>query len=315
MGFCHDVEIFLGLPAHEDDFLAGREVDTPRFHGDNIREPHTSMPGAMALLVDLTSIWGEVTSHAYRAKNRSEVKYKSFYLKYYEQTTQRLRDWEASVPDHLKYSPENTTRSIQEEYFGDYFVLHALACVIGMKLGRIGRFELLDDEINRRNIQVAMYFARRLLTIVTSLSRMIFLPHGRDIDFALSQPFPGYAMLSACDILSSGSNVGSLASLNNNQLGDAKSVIQQLCRYWAQSKRQYSAIDNLQSLLSAHTMSGDNESRRLRMTNAVEKSFLPDSHDILYGVPDELFYDAVLSIDVDVDPNTSISPRKGSSPK
>lgn len=296
MGLIHDVEVFLRLPCRNQEFVDGlNPAKVPHFHGDSVREAHTTEPGSMALLVDVASIWGDVTGNAYKAINRSSVVYRNYYIRYFDQTRDRMQSWVNSLPDRLRMTPENTIQAIRGGYFSKYYVLHGVFCLIGMKLGRIGRCDLLDDDIKRRNLKVSMFYARRWLAIVSQLSKAIWEYPGKDIDFALVQPFPGYSITNAVDILSSGGHTDRLASLTNKELEDCKTVVTQGSNYWIINGKQRKFIDDRQGLLSAHSMrGGEDTSEKLRIPDAIDRSFLPSTHDIVYGVSDELFYDVVL---------------------
>ena len=294
IGFIHDVEIFLRMPSTNENFIHGRDTSVPHFHGDSIREEHVSEPGSMALLVDIASIWGEVTSNAYRARTRSEVVYKDWYLKHWDQTIERLKHWEHSLGPKYEYSPENTARSIREGYFGDYFIVHSVHCITGMMLGRIGRFKLLDEDTIRRNIQFSFFHARRLLDIVSLLSHATSQPYSEDIDFALSQPFPGYCILCACDVASSGGELSKLTRLPNNELAQAKAVLERIARYWTTAEKHRNIIEERQKLLSAHSMSGGEEPKKIHLAEPMDKCLVPEDHDLIYGISDELFYEAIL---------------------
>lgn len=294
IGFINDLEIFLRMPNTNQNFNDGRDMQVPHFHGDSIREAHVAEPGSMALLVDIASIWGDVTSNAYRARSRSEVVYKEMYLRHWDQTAERMNRWEASLGSKYEFSADNTMRSMREGYFGDYFIIHAVHCVTGMMLGRIGRFRLLDEEIIRRNVRFSFKYARRLLSIISLLSRTTSQPYNQDIEFALSQPFPGYCILCACDIVSSGGETSELTLLPNNELAQAKKVIERIATNWTTAEQQRDTIEGRQKLLSAHGITGGVERKVIRLSDSMEKCLVPDDHDLIYGISDDLFYDVIL---------------------
>lgn len=292
MGFIHDVEVFVRMPSTNQSYNLGQDMQVPHFHGDSIREVHVSEPGSMALLVDIASIWGDVTSNAYRARTRSEVVYKDWYLKHWDGTLERMHQWEASLGPKYEYSVENTTRSLQEGYFGDYFIIHAVHCVTGLMLGRLGRFKLLDDDTIRRNVQFSFKYARRLLSIVSMVDRATTKPYSEDMEFALLQPFPGYCILCACDVVSSGGERSELTLLPNNELAQAKAVIERIASHWTTAVQHRNIIEERQKLLSAHSITAGVENR-IHLRDPMEKCLVPDDHDLIYGISDELFYDAI----------------------
>ncbi|KAI9726085.1 MAG: hypothetical protein M1828_002093 [Chrysothrix sp. TS-e1954] len=307
MGSIHDIQVFLRLPMNEKAFIEGNDVITPCFNGNTVREPFVGEPSDMAMLVGIITIYGLVTGHAYRAQNRSKAVYGDFYHSYCYQVQQKLDDWDSCLPDRYQYSAENTTRSIKEGYFGTYFVLHSVYCVVAMKMGRLGRYELLDDDIIRRNLCRSMYFARRYLKIVNELSSCIYGREARnpEIEYSLVQPFPGFVITSACDVVTSGGSIATLKVLGNNELENAKKVLTQIGRFWRAGAAQRNSVEERQRELSARVMS-DPEGKTIRMTGVrpMDKSHLPDDHDMLYNVSDELFFAAIADLDAGSDGRT-----------
>lgn len=299
MGQIHDIELFLHLPTHERDYEAGNEVPTAAFGGEEVREPHVAEPSPMALLVEITSIWGDVTGNSYRSVNRVPSIYVAYYEDYFRRTKERMRGWVESLPERLQYSKGNIQRALQEGYFTDFYVLQAIYHLVGMKLGRTGRVDILPDEIKRRNLRMTRCYASRFLRIIHVLAYQIYKPPNDDIDLALSQPFPGYVILNACDVISAGGRMCDLNTMTNRQLNDAKQVLEQGSRFWAVNQKQCRAIDDRQGYLSALGMNGGNDTDRMRVDNAIDRSFLPENHDLVYKVEDKLFWDVVLSPESD----------------
>ena len=304
MGQIHDIEVFLRMPSHDNDYVAGRDVETASFGGEDVREQHASDPSAMALLVEVTSIWGDVTGNSYRSVNRHPSIYVPYYEEYFRRTKERMSAWVNSLPSHLKYSRENIQKAIQGGYFTEFYVLQAIFHLVGMKLGRTGRVDILPEHIKRRNVKMARCYAIRFLRIVHALAQQIYQGPNEDIDLALSQPFPGYVILNACDVLSAGGKTSTLASMANRELEDAKAVLEQGGKFWAVNHKQCHAIDDRQAHLSAMSMSSKNDTMRVK--DAIDRSFLPENHDLVYRVDDKLFWEIALERDSDEkDPLTS----------
>ena len=297
MGQIHDVELFLRLPTHERDYEAGREMPTPAFGGEDVREVHTTEQSPMALLVEVTSIWGDVTGNSYRSVNRVPAVYVEYYEDYFRRTKARMRAWKESLPDHLKYSRANIQRAITEGYFTDFYILQAVYHLVGMKLGRTGRVDILPDHVKRRNLRMTRAYASRFLRVIHALAMQIYKSPSDDVDLALSQPFPGYVILNACDVISAGGRMADLNSMTNHELNDAKMVLEQGAKFWAVAQKQCRAIDDRQGYLSALGMSGGNSTERMRVDNAIDRSFLPENHDLVYKVDDALFWDVILELE------------------
>ena len=251
----------------------------------------------MALLVEITSIWGDVTGNSYRSVNRHHTIYVNYYEEYFRRTKDRMRAWVSSLPERLRYSRENISRAIQGNYFTDFYVLQAIFHLVGMKLGRTGRVDLLPDHIKRRNLRTARCYAIRFLRIVNALAQQIKQPPTDDIDLALSQPFPGYVILNACDVLSAGGKTSTLAHIMNNELEDSKSVLEQGGKFWTVNQKQCRAIDDRQVHLSTLSMNSKHETMRVR--DAIDRSFLPENHDLVYRVDEKLFWEVIAERDVE----------------
>ncbi|KAL9088852.1 MAG: hypothetical protein Q9159_002815 [Coniocarpon cinnabarinum] len=299
MGQIHDVELFLRLPMHEQDYAAGLDQTTATFGGEEVREAHDGEPSPMALLVEITSIWGDVTGNSYRSVNRVPSIYVDYYEDYFRRTKARMQAWVQSLPQHLTYSKANIQRAIQEGHFTDFYVLQAIYHLVGMKLGRTGRVDILPEEIKRRNFRMTRCYAHRFLKIIHALAEQIYKPPNDDIDLALSQPFPGYVILNACDVLSAGGKLTDLNRMTNSELNDAKMVLEQGSKFWAVNCKQCGAIDDRQGYLSALGITGgETVTDKRRIESAIDRSFLPENHDLVYKIDDELFWDVVLTMEL-----------------
>lgn len=298
MGQIHDIELFLRLPSHDSDYEEGCEVPTATFGGEDVRETHVVEPSAMALLVEITSIWGDVTGNSYRSVNRHQAIYVNYYEDNFRRTKERMRAWVASLPERLKYSRENITKAVQGGYFTDFYVLQAIFHLVGMKLGRTGRVDLLPDHIKRRNLRMARCYALRFLRIVNALAQQVYQAPSDDIDLALSQPFPGYVILNACDVLSAGGKTSHLARMTNGELEDSKLVLEQGGKFWTVNQKQCNAIDDRQGHLSAMSMN-NSQGDTMRVKDAIDRSFLPENHDLVYRVDEKLFWDIVMERDIE----------------
>ena len=291
MGFINDLEVFLRLPCTNASFERDTAEETPHFHGDSIRGEFTHEPGALALLVDAASMWGDVTSNAYRAKNRSRVVYKDFYNRHWDDITRRLDHWESSLPVRMRYSPANTAKAVRNGYFGDYLVLHATYAITGTMLGRIGRHSLLDRSMIKRNVKFTLTIARRLLNIIQEMFDETNSVYSDDVDFAISQPFVGFSILNACDVLSSGGIKEDLSRFINGELESAKKIVKHVARFWCQGDLHRQALEKRQADISARVM-GMRLGDRARLSEAMETRLVPPDHDMIYSISEELFYEA-----------------------
>ena len=289
----HDQDIFTRLPIPEENYRRGIDVETPVFgHSISSGSSENTTLSVMGFLVILSSIWAEVVADGHRSVHRTRSEYVEHYERTYANTQRRLTEWRSALPFHLKFSLSNTHTSIRDGYFATYFQLHAVHFGSQMKLHRWGRYDLLEPALVRRNIRAAHQYARKMLSMVTQLSRINFADCKADIVLALSQPTPSHVIMSALDIASSGGESDCLSEVIS-LFADAKSVVSEVGKYWCDSHSLVHVMHNRQIELTGACMRIKHMANwRIEAPMHPESPLPPKEHDQIYGVSMGVFHDA-----------------------
>ena len=303
-GFCggtlcviHPEDTFLRLPCLESAYGSSTPPETPLFDFDILKKgsPSNSALGAMAYLTLISAIWGDVMSHTGRAVHRFDNTYEKLYQDFYSRTCDRLEAWMAHLPPHLHYSHDNLDISITDGYAGTFLSIHALYHTTTMRLNRHVRVTSLSSSAIRRNIIQATQEATQLLSVMQALSHSSRSRRLPSIPFIFSTPFPGYALMIACDILTSGGLISELPGLIQS-IGGSLSCIDELAGFWASARAQQKAIETrLKQLAEIALSPKDNDNRKgtfWRVGCSLETAF-GKQDDLVYGVTDEVFFDAI----------------------
>lgn len=292
----HDDDIFLRLPGREDAFRRGADAPAgPYFSEGQLCEPFSEEPGEMACLIPIVSVWGEVVAHAWRSLHRpSAHAYLHRYEQHYARTYQRVATWEDSLPAKLRFNPKNTETAVATGCASAYFVLHAIRFVALIKLNRNADVNLLPPDVKSHNISRALMEAHSILSISSMLSQ--YVPGSAsdaDVLNACSQPFPGYAVLAACEVVSAGGLPQSRSRVQK-ELSDAAVVLEQIGRFWFAGGKQQAKVHKCLARISGHDGEAGHERAlwRLPVTKDV-MDFFPEHYDLLHACPDELFFEAV----------------------
>lgn len=310
--------IFLRLPCNEDAYAAGLESDTPFYEngvvGDDLtlaKKGKTSdTRGAMSHLVQISSIWADVLTAAYRGVHLPKSQYASKYRDLYRSIDERLKRWMDELPHCLVHCPENTELGIRKGHTGTYISLHTLYHVAAIQLNRLIRLDVLPRETICDNIRRAMEHSRQLLRMMGALAEIKPESLGseddkEELELALSIPFPSYAILAATDILSAGGLVSELDETRRH-LREGLEIVTRLAKFWASAEQQRRAIE--QRLLEMSTIGLRNHERssvfkpesvgkflhsqpwRLAKCMETEKMMeLKAEHDCIYGSSMDIF--------------------------
>lgn len=303
-GFCggtlcviHPEDTFLRLPCLESAYGSSTPPETPLFDFDILKKgsPSNSALGVMAYLTLISAIWGDVMSHTSRAVHRFDNTYEKLYQDFYSRTCDRLEAWMAHLPPHLHYSYHNLDTSITNGYAGTFLSIHALYHTTTMRLNRHVRVTSLSSSATRRNIIQATQEATQLLSVMQALSHSSRSRRLPSIPFIFSTPFPGYALMIACDILTSGGLISELPDLIQS-IGVSISCIDELAGFWASARAQQKAIGTRLKQLAEILLSPEDSDNRKgafwRVGCSLETAF-GKQDDLVYGVADEVFFDAV----------------------
>ena len=207
----------------------------------------------MAYLVQVSTVWGDVSEHIYRSAQRLRENYTDRYEALHNDVYIRLEKWRSSLPDHLSFSITNLEQSLERGYAGAYVSLYALYHTSCMMLNRHVRHADLPLDSVTRNISLAIDHAHEFLHIADVLSSKTtdvraFLSQDQRRQKAkpyctFSTPFPGYAILTAIDIISAAGSLDySTFTEKLRIMNNGLKIVTQLSRFWASARDQRKAI-------------------------------------------------------------------------
>jgi hypothetical protein len=255
-GFCsghvsiiHPEDIFLKLPCDIKSFEIQADVQNPFFDvsASPIQNANCTI-GAMAYLIDVSSIWGDVMANIYRTSQRpNPFTSNAAFMAFYNRTSQRLREWKDSLPQCYHVSIENVRRAADSGKLGTLMMLHSVYYSTVMKLNRYVQKSTLTAPQIRHHIDVANSHAEEFLFIMDTLAGCVSMPSPTSVNgistlaTKLVSPFIGYSIVSAIDILTAKFKLTSvparLASFNGSQ-----SVLAELAPFWQSAKNQQTLV-------------------------------------------------------------------------
>jgi hypothetical protein len=294
-------DVFLRLPCDDSSFTSQVEVQNPFFDVTTPPIPnHIWTIGPMAHLINLATIWGDVMANIYRTSQRRAPAHSASFGKFYEATSQRLRDWNTSLPKAYNFSAENLRKTADNEKMNTFVMMHAVFHTTSMKLNRYIQQANLTPAQLSHHISAAQHHAEALLAITDALaSRRSSLPSsptGYSMKPAsLSSPFVAYAIVSAVDILTARIPVSAVPSRLASIRG-AQTVLADLAPVWQSAKTQQAlVVDRVRDLTELAADPGTNSSSRFgsfvkhegrevvfEMRDSIEKTFARD-FDCIYG--------------------------------
>jgi hypothetical protein len=252
-GFCsghlsvlHTEDVFLRLPSDFKSFNEQVEVNNPYFDADAY-PTQTSLTtiGAMAYLVNITSIWGDVMANVYRSSQRpssfnsptdspGNSRSTNEFLSFYKNITTRLESWHASLPPSLVASQDNLSNASKHGILGTFLTIHSLYHTTHMKLNRYVNPGLLSNAQLQHNFRVSYSHAEAMLELCDAIT---VAEEATNEIIPLSAPFIGYAIISAVDI---STRSGLIANRHNvsEKLRSATKILQYLARSWQSARHQ-----------------------------------------------------------------------------
>lgn len=299
-------DVFLQLPCTEEVYERGGTSDAPYYNNGIIDPAKTiltpsSPVSPMAWLVLVTAIWGDVLNFNYRAVFRPAASYRDIYETFYADIYNAMQGWSSRLPLHLQYSRANLDTSIREGYAGTFVSMHTLHHFTLMKLNRYVRHSIMMDLIPR-NIRAAHFHGNSVLSILTDLrgARREFVDagSGQPSQFVLSTSFPGYAAMSAIDVIGAGGLDSNLATTLDFIEGGVR-CLSELSQFWTSAKDQLKDSEKrfyqIQAIVSRPIKArggawlGRNWGVRL---SALDKEVGNDD-DCIYGIADDDSYSKI----------------------
>lgn len=303
-----DGDIFVRLPSDNESYTQGAPVPGGHFNEGDF-DISTSGRGVMTAFISMVAIWGTVTENIFKTVNRGEPDklYAQKYDQFYAETSHRLEQWVAALPVDLRYSTANTkTHLASAATFSTYYVLQSIYHATILKLNRNFRFQNVSENVVKRNIRAAHHAASQYLELIAPVAQKLpSSPANRDLDNALSQPFPAYCILMATDVLTRGGMMASLFNANASVI-NADKVIRQHARYITSAGRQQGLVEERmhdlagwkKMLLQESPGSGPTQSNGGKLDWYFPKSIEPiftsnRSLDVVYDVSDEVYAKAL----------------------
>ncbi|RHZ69601.1 hypothetical protein CDV55_107899 [Aspergillus turcosus] len=245
---------YLRMPCREEVFEAQQYATVPYFQSFLNQPPAStddelSELSAMALLIEMVSLWGEVSDHVFRLSLVPVESSTTPFEDFYATICQRADAWIARLPEHLRFSAVNMERSVRARKPDPFFSIHLLYHAIMMKLNRHARGQDSRAEFVSRHVRMARTHAAETLRIALALAHYTaeYDASRIAIDSApwqatILNPFLGYVILSAVDILSAAGLVADMPECVKLIRGGLEPV-KELGRFWESSLPLVSLIE------------------------------------------------------------------------
>jgi hypothetical protein len=240
-------DVFLRLPCDVNSFESQAETTNPFFDYTTppIKNINWTM-GAMAYLINVSTIWGDVTAKIYRNSQR-QVPFasNSAFVAFYDSATRRLHEWIESLPSCYTFSAENLKRASNNGKLGIFMTMHTAYHNAAMKLNRHVPKSTLSSSQLAHHVSLAKFHAESLLLIMNTLSSRSSTPPSpeehRSAPAKFSSPFCGYSIVSAIDILTAKLPVASIPARLTSFSG-AQSILAELSIFWQSSRNQQTLV-------------------------------------------------------------------------
>ncbi|KAL5047335.1 hypothetical protein BDW71DRAFT_196784 [Aspergillus fruticulosus] len=300
---------FLRLPCREEIYEAQEYTTVPFFQSflnEVSSQTHElSNLSAMALLIDVISIWGDVSDHVFRLSLMPADSYNQLFEDFYASIVRRSDKWLSRLPNHLTFTAVNLERSIQARSVDPFISIHLLYHAALLKLNRYARAQLLRPVLAKQYVHTARKHAAEILRTALALSR-----YASDYNVSpltadptpkagtlLLDPFLGYVTLSAIDVLSAGGLILDLPECINLIRGGLD-VVRDLSSFWGSTKPLVAAGEaRLEALVEAHRSVSaspslhegrvaflfDGPSLDSQIQDGVQKQNSSLNEDLLYG--------------------------------
>ncbi|KAI2976496.1 transcriptional regulator family: Fungal Specific TF [Aspergillus niger] len=235
---------YLRLPCREEVYEAQEYTTVPYFQSFLNQVPESpdkdsASLSAMALQVEILSLWGDVSDHVFRLSLVPAEAYNQLFEEFHVKVAGRADGWVVRLPDHLTYSAVNMERSIRTKKADAFMSIHLLYHATLMALNRYARYQIIRAEIIERHIRTTRTHAVEILQISLALMRCaadyepsrIVLEPGTARGTILN-PFLGYVIVSATDVLSAAGLMADLPESVNLIRGGMEAV-RELARFWS----------------------------------------------------------------------------------
>ncbi|KAL4929680.1 Zn(II)2Cys6 transcription factor [Aspergillus undulatus] len=310
---------FLRLPCREEIYEAQEYTTVPFFQTflNQVPSHDSELSGlsAMALLVDVTSIWGDVSDHVFRLSLIPAESYNQLFEEFYGNMVRRSEQWLSRLPKHLTFTAVNLERSIQGRKVDAFILIHLLYHASLLKLNRYTRSQLLRPGKAKQYVHTARNHAAEILRTALALIRYVSdynvspLTTEPTPRATLLSPFLAYVILSAIDVLSAGGQIIDLPECINLIHGGLD-VVRDLSCFWGSIRPLVTLIETrLDAMVAAHQLVTpdcgkvafflDGPSLDSQVQNGVQKQGSSVNEDLLYGgLPREQLFHAFGLVDL-----------------
>lgn len=202
----------------------------------------------MAFLIEIMALWGNVSLQVFRLLHVPGEKFARVAEDVHTNIFRQTSDWITGLPEHLAFTVFNLERSIRANKADTFISIYMFYHATLMKMYRHARHQSLRAEVLTHYIHHARYHAMEILRIV-----LAFDQYARDIDSSrfsadpsspktsLLNPFLGYVILSAVDVLSAAGPVAELPECLS-MIREALESVKELGIYWASTSHLVSAL-------------------------------------------------------------------------
>ncbi|KAJ5573741.1 uncharacterized protein N7459_008168 [Penicillium hispanicum] len=232
------------LPCREEIYEAQQYATAPYFQSSLNQAPtedRRSTLSPVAFLIQIISIWGDVSLQVFRLAHTPSDAYARLAEELHSIVTLRTDDWINRLPEQLAFSAPNLERASQVKKADAFVSNHMFYHATLMKLYRHVRYSSMRPEVLVQYIHRARYHAvetlRIALAVIQYANEVQPLRTSTDLPapkMTCLNPFLGYVVLSAVDVLSA---AGLIAELPDSIafIKGALGMVQLLGRHWDSS--------------------------------------------------------------------------------
>jgi hypothetical protein len=216
-----DHDCHVQLPCNQPSFTEGNYVITEHLLGPNPFHPNngngTKYMGAMAFLVRIISIWGNIMKHVhlsgfqvFSGSNEAVLTERQSKFNEFDDFINKLENWRMSLPIGLSYSNENLAGQIKVGTTGAFVMMHVMWHTAMVYVHRYVRVvgvpkDYIEENIPKdfivESIRKAFVHAEAVLQIMVHVQqRKNMVKISGEDPITVNAPFLGQAILDACHV-------------------------------------------------------------------------------------------------------------------
>lgn len=245
-GFCNNAlstispeDIFLRVPAKTKHFESQSDLLGPFFDSARIPIPDVlENAGVMAYLVNICSLWGDVRANIYRSSQASASITAEPFSTFYANINMRLDAWRTSLPENLKFTPENLDSKLNLGISGPFTTMHSIYHVTRVKLNRYLKQESVSTYQLEQSIRLAYQHSNAIFQLADiAASRTSRMTNSPAAQRPFSSLYTGFAVLVAVDVMTAKGYLSEIPALRR-RLEGAKRIIDELANFWFCARKQ-----------------------------------------------------------------------------